>query len=178
MLGTHMSSPCQITPLQARNSVPMPCATRGRNLWTSRAVRRAHRSRRIRPPAKIGAVSLLRRRTQRAGHAHDMLGHRPQLASLLVEELRIDAGALHELRMRPDFDDSPAIEHHDHRAIPCPCYGDVLEASRWPSVRPTGGATITVSPPSRPLLTSTPRSNSRPVRIGTCLATPSRTTQT
>jgi hypothetical protein len=129
-------------------------------------------------PPLIGAVSLRRRRTQRAGHAHDMLGRRPQLASLLVEELRIDASALHELRIRPDLDDSPAIEHHDHRAIPWSCYVDVLEASRWPSVRPTGGATITVSPASRPPLISTPRSNSRPVRIGTCLATPSRTIQT
>ena len=50
---------------------------------------------------------------------------------------------------------------------PCFRYVDVLEASRWPSVRPAGGATITVSPPSRPPLTSTPCSNSRPVRIGT-----------
>ena len=44
-----------------------------------------------------------------------------QLASLLVEELRIDSAALHEFPMSTDLDHLTTIEHYDHIRIDGAC---------------------------------------------------------
>src|SRR4029077_17949343 len=90
--------------------------------------------------------------------------------------IHFDAIAL--TRARRDLSRGEGREEGFYIRIPSPSLLPATDVTACPSFIPTGGTTITVSPPERPDLTSTPSWNSRPSTIAIeCAASP-RTTQT